>query len=139
MTVEEIATLVAESASRFGDQNPQQLDYLTSRLRAVNEATVAQGLLSVFTDGAAPPSGAAAQELAGRLLAALQPKAEINLRQILPVVLGRYELSVEQLPHYLASLFGSDLVLAELGHLGEADLSQRELQALQTMRFWLRE
>ena len=139
MKVADVTALVVESASRFGDRNPQQLNYLTTRLRHLAEETVAQGLLRVFTDGPAPPEGSAAQELAGQLLAALRPRAEVSLSEVLAPALGRYELSVEQLPHYLGSLLGREQVLAELDRLEPSALSEHERRALQTMRFWLRE
>lgn len=138
MRVDEVTALVEESACRFGDRNPQQLKYLIARLRPVAEPTVAHGLLRVFMDGAAPPESSAAQELAGQLLAELRPKTDIGLKEILAPALSRYELSVEQFPHYLASLLGREYLLAELDRLELSTLSERERRALQTMRFWLR-
>lgn len=139
MKANEITALVVESASRFGDRNPQQVKYLTSRLRAVEETAVAHGLLRVFTEGAGPPEGSAAQELAGQLLEALCPKSSLELNEILSAALSRYELSVEQFPLYLGSTFGKWQVLAELERLENAMQSETEYRALQTMKFWLRE
>ncbi|ANH67143.1 hypothetical protein [Mitsuaria sp. 7] len=130
--------MIADRASRFGDRDPQQLEYLTARLRAVEEEAVAQGLLGVFTDGPAPPEGSAAQELAGQLLAVLRPRIDIDLGKVLPPLLGRYELSVEQLPQYLGWLVGTEQILAELDRLERAGLSPHERRASQTLRFWLR-
>jgi hypothetical protein len=138
MNATEVTALIVDRASRFGDRNPQQLEHLTARLRTVDEGSVAQGLLSVFTDGPVPPDGSAAQELAGRLLDALRPKTDIDLAQFLPAVLGRYELSVEQLPHYLRWLAGVERLLAELDRLERSELSAQERRTLQTLRFWLR-
>lgn len=137
MKATEITALVTESASRFGDHNPQQLKYLSSRLSNVAEAEVTQGLLHVFTHGAAPPEGSQAHELAGQLLVALGPRAEVNLGLVLRAALARYELSVEQFPQYLGSLFGADQVLVVLQQLEQQSLSKQERHALQTMRFWL--
>jgi hypothetical protein len=138
MNAAAIATLVADSALRFGDRNPQQLKQLSSRLSKVPEAEVASGLLRVFTHGSAPPAGTAAQELAGQLLAELCPRAEVNLSEVLRASLDRYELSVEQLPLYLGSLFGTEVVLGALLQIELEALSPPELRALRTMRFWLR-
>jgi hypothetical protein len=137
MKASEVTAHVVECALRFGDRNPQQIKYLVSRLGQVAEANVAEGLLCVFTHGAAPPQGSAAQELAGQLLAALNPKAESDLRQVLRAALSRYELSVEQLPQYLRSVFGLKQVLFELEQLDHEPLSDLERRALQTMQFWL--
>jgi hypothetical protein len=137
MHAADIAALVTESASRFGFRNPQQFQQLESRLRKVPEAEVAQGLLRVFTDGAAPPEGSPAQELAGQLLAALRPRSEVSLRSVLQNSLPRYELSVEQLPQYFGWLFGATQVLAAIQELERERVSPEDLRALQTMRFWL--
>ena len=137
MKASEVTACVVESASRFGCRNPQQVKYLVSRLGKVSEAEVAEGLLRVFTQGAAPPGGSAAQELAGQLLVALHPKATVNLGDVLRAALARYELSVEQLPAYLRYLFGANHVLAELQQLECELLSESERRALHAMRFWL--
>lgn len=137
MNAADVTTLIVESASRFGFRNPQQAKYLASRLSKVAEAEVADGLLRVFTHGTEPPEGAAVQELAGQLLVALRPKAEVNLGQVLRAALVRYELSVEQFPQYLCSVFGINRVLAEFDQLEHELLVEQERRALQTMRFWL--
>lgn len=138
MKANEITALVVESASRFGDRNPQQVKYLTSRFRDVEETAVAHGLLRVFTEGAGPPEGSAAQELAGQLLEALCPKSSLELSEILSAALSRYELSVEQFPLYLALTFGKWQMLAELDRLENAMQLEAEYRAIQTMKFWLR-
>ena len=65
----DVAQLVRDSATRFGDRNPQQLRQLTDRLSKAASAEVAQGLLDVFASSESPPRGSPAQELAGKLLA----------------------------------------------------------------------
>ena len=137
MNAAEVTAQVVESASRFGDRNPQQFKYLVSRFAKVPEAAVAEGLLQVFTHGAPPPQGSVAQELAGQLLIALHPTAEFSLSQVLRGALARYELSVEQLPQYLRTMFGGGRVLSELQQLEHGLLSEYERRAAQTMRFWL--
>ena len=137
MKAAEVTSLVVESAARFGDRNPQQFSQLASRFQKVPQQELAQGLLQVFTEGNAPPEGSAAQELAGRLLVALQPEAVLDLRAVLSAALSHYELSVEQFPQYLGSRVGADQVLKELEALAGSDLSAQERRSLETMRFWL--
>ena len=137
MKAAEVTSLVVESAARFGDRNPQQFKHLTSRLQKVPQSELAHGLLQVFMQGSAPPKGSAAQELAGRLLVELRPKAELDLKAVLSAALPRYELSVEQFPQYLGSRFGLDQVLTELEALAGGQLSEQERRSLQTMQFWL--
>ena len=137
MNAIEITALVTESASRFGDRNPQQFKQLASRIGKAAPQEVAQGLLEVFTAGAVPPSGSPAQELAGLLLVELSPRAEFELAPVLRASLARYELSVEQFPQYLGSLFGASQVLRVLQQLEAEPLSEQERRSLGTLRFWL--
>ena len=139
MQAAEIATLVTRSASRFGDRNRQQYEQLSARLGKVPSAQVAEGLLQVFTHGAKPPEGTAAQELAGKLLVELHPEAEVSLRPVLRSSLARYELSVEQFPQFLRSVFGVEQVLLALQEIELEPLSEEERRAVRTMRFWLGE
>lgn len=138
MNATEIAALVVERASRFGEQNSQQFKQLCLRLEHMEQAEVARGLLQVFTEGSAPPEGSAAQELAGRLLGSLRPKVDFNLLLVVRAALPRYELSVEQFPEYLRFLFGEEHVLLAINKLEHEQLSDYERRALHTIRFWVR-
>jgi len=139
MNRDDITILVTTSASRFGDRNPQQFEQIASRIGKAEEAEVMQGLLTVFTHGEPAPLGSAAQEVAGRLLTELKPKAPLELKSLLRAALPRYELSVEQFPQYLASLCGSTAMHAAFQEIEYEPLSEVERRALQTMKFWLRD
>jgi hypothetical protein len=78
MNATEITALVVNSASPFGRRNLQQFKQILSRLGKADPQVVAHGLLEVFTRGQPPPEGAPAQELPGRLLVELLPKAEVE-------------------------------------------------------------
>lgn len=138
MNSQEISALVAERAARFGDRNSQQFEQLVSRLKKLEESTVADGLLRVFTDGNGPPLGSAAQELAGALLAQLMPRSSIELEPFLRAALPKYELSVEQLPDYLARRFGPSELDTALQRLDRDQFGASYRRAIDTFRFWLR-
>lgn len=129
--------MVAESALRFGDRNPQQFRQLQSRLQKLDPGTVAIGLLKAFTEGEGPPGGSAVQELSGKLLAEIRPVARFDLGATLRAALPRYELSVEQFPQYLRLTFGAAPLLQELTALEESNLSDQERRSLRAMLFWL--
>jgi hypothetical protein len=135
----EIATLVTESARRFGERNPQQRQQLADRLSKLDARDVMSGLLRVFGEGQPPPLGSAAQELAGVLLVDLVPKGSIDLEPLLRSSLSRYEMSVEQFPHYLAMVCGVEAVSEALTQIEAENLSEAERRALLTLRFWLRQ
>lgn len=138
MNSDAIAKLVTESAERFGDHNPQQFQQLCLRLRKAEPGEVLRGLLAVFAQGKPPPKGSAAQELAGRLLVEVAPRATLELKPVLRQVLPQYELSVEQLPLYLAILCGQDAVVQALSELSHEPHPKAIHRALETMMFWLR-
>jgi hypothetical protein len=138
MQPKEIASFVSDRAAAFGFDNPQQLQFCASRLRSVSEEQVLAGLLLVFTHGTPPPTGTAAQELAGRLLFALMPKGKMVLKDFLRLAISKYELSVEQLPQYLMHLCGKEAVAATLRLLEAENLESNERRALSTMQFWVR-
>jgi hypothetical protein len=138
MQANEIEALVTASATRFGAGNPQQLAQLTARLGKEPGPEVALALVGIFTHGSSRPNGSATQELAGALLAALNPRAELEAAEVIRASLSRYELSVEQFPLYLQSLFGDELLRVTLDAVEREQLSAEERHALQTMRFWLR-
>jgi hypothetical protein len=137
MNRDAVTQLVCEIASRFGDSNPQQLRQLQERLAKVSPAEAAVGLLQVFTRGEPAPRGSQTQELAGRLLATLEPIAPQDLKATIRAALPRYELSVEQFPQYLAKACGVQSVLATLSEFELEPLPPVEARALATMKFWL--
>ncbi|RYY86590.1 MAG: hypothetical protein EOO15_14095 [Chitinophagaceae bacterium] len=138
MQAVDIAALVSDRANNFGADNWQQVQYCASRLKNLPSEDVLTGLMTVFTEGAPPPAGSAAQELAGKLLIALAPSGDLNLESLLRKVLPRYELSVEQLPYHLANLIGKDKVYAATQTLEAERLTSTEHRALKTLQFWLR-
>ena len=138
MNSDDITSLVAASASRFGFRDQQQLELLESRLRKVEQSEVLCGLVAVFCQGEPAQSNSGAQELAGRLLASLRPIGPIDLQSTIRNALPRYDLSVEQFPVHLAALCGLEAVHSVLQALSQEPISERDRRALETMRFWLR-
>jgi hypothetical protein len=138
MNSREIAALITERANCFRDRNLQQFEQLASRLQKLERGTVADGLLRVFSEGSAPPAGSPAQELAGALLAKLTPRGAVNLESFLRAALPRYELSVEQLPVYLAQSSVQGELESVLGKLEREEFGVQHRRAIETFRFWLR-
>lgn len=138
MNRDAITQLVRERAVRFGENNPQQFDQLAMRLAKADATEAVHGLLQVFITGEPAPQSSPAQELAGRLLATLEPVELKDVKSTLRASLSRYELSVEQFPQYLAKACGADAVYSALCELESEPLSQTEARAVETMKFWLR-
>ncbi|MFG6459895.1 hypothetical protein [Roseateles sp. BYS96W] len=137
MDREDVYRRVTETAERFGAGNPQQIKLLCSQLSAAPPDELLSGLLLVVSrcDPAAP--NYQPQELAGRILAALRPKAKVDLARCLREILPTYNASIEQIPQYFESRCGKLLVLNEL-HLIESENPQtRAAASSRTMRWWL--
>ena len=137
MNSQEIVALVTERAKRFGDRDSQQFGQLVSRLRKLEEGATAEGGLLAFTEGSPALEGSSAQELAGALQATIKQRGLRDLEPLLRAVLPRYELSVEQLPRYMAETFGACQVEAALRVLEEEPFGGQYRRAIETFRFWL--
>lgn len=137
MNREQIFREVAESAERFGCGNPQQFKLLVSKLSQSSPEEVVHGLLLVFARSEPGSANFQRQELAGRLLARVKPKFNIELGPTLRAVLPAYNPSIEQLPMFLAEAFGTSAVTEELLQVEAEGLSSRTHAAARTMRWWL--
>jgi hypothetical protein len=137
MDREDIHTRVVETAERFGPGNPQQFKLLCSQFAAAGPDEVLAGLLLVVARSDPLASNYDRQELAGRILAKVHPKAAVDLARCLREVLPSYNASIEQIPRYLESRCGKEAVLREL-RVVEAEHPQTRMAASsRTMRWWL--
>ena len=134
-STEEITHKVIESADRFGGANPQQLKQLAFVLAKYADAHVFEGLMAVFRNG---ENVWCRHELAGRLLVLVNPVPPTTWPEALRECLGTYELSVEQLPWYLAGRVGRRVLTETLDTLACEVKTEKELRAVDTMRFWTR-
>lgn len=133
-----ICRRVVETAERFGAGNPQETKLLMAELGKCEAREVLAGLLLVFSSSdPATDATYVKQELAGRLLAKLAPRGPIDLAQVLRAVLPGYNLSIEQVPQYLAMRCGKDAVVRELRHIETNEATSRVGVAARTMRWWL--
>ncbi|WP_124543968.1 hypothetical protein [Piscinibacter terrae] len=137
MDREDIYRRVIEVAERFGPGNPQEVKLLSSQLTKCEPAEVFAGLLLVFSRSVPTEANYPKQELAGRMLERLNPKASIDVAQTLRAVLPSYNLSIEQVPQYLAARCGKDRVVRELLLFESEEHEPRSKAAAKTMRWWL--
>ncbi len=129
----EIAARITAAADNYSPSNPQQLKQLHTALCRAEPREVYFGIMAVFLTPRFGP-----QEVAGRLLIGIKPRPREPLEEIIRDVLGTWDLSVEQLPWYLAEKFGGSEVLNTLAALeGEGTRTEQELVAIGTFRFWL--
>jgi hypothetical protein len=139
MDREDICRRVTEIADRFGPDRPQEVKLLSSQLSKCQAVEVLAGLMLVFSRSEPGAANYRKQELAGRMLENLNPKAVIDLPSTLRRVLPAYDVSIEQVPKYLAGRCGRDSVLLELRLFEAEDNDARSKAAARTMRWWLRD
>jgi len=132
MNREDVYNRVLEISEHFGPDRSQELRLLSSQLTKLNA-----GLLLVFSRSEPANANYRKQELAGRMLEKLNPKATIELSSVLRQVLPAYNVSIEQVPQYLAGRCGRDSVLRVLKLFEIEDLDSRSKAAAKTMRWWL--
>jgi hypothetical protein len=131
-----IASLVNSGADRYGGDSPRQFDDFASILERSDPVEMFWGLYSAFT---APRTETrhSRQELAGSLLLRLRPPCPLSPYEVIRNALTGWEVSVEELPWYLAIACGEDAVWEALQTLDAEPLDERERNALHTFRYWL--
>ena len=135
MNSSEIHNKIVFVADKYGSRNPQQFKQLKQLLSKCNKEDVFSGCYSVFLEE--NEGYFERQQLAGRLLYALKPKLELNLKNVVRKCLNTYNLSIEELPWYLRDLVGKERLLSIIKELEECGLSDREQISLRTFQFWL--
>ena len=130
---------VVETAERFGSGNPQQLKLLCSQFAVAQGEEVVAGLFLVFSRSDPTSSTFQRQELAGRILAQLNPRVAVDLCRRLREVLPGYNPSIEQMPQYLEARCGRPAVLEELRRIEAEQPGTRTAASARTMRWWLKD
>jgi len=134
MNSDEIYEKVTASADRFGAGNPQQFAFLASVLAKCEQQQVAKALINIFKK----ENSYERQELGGQLLVKIQPRYAADVHTIIQSVLGHWNRSVEQLPHYLASTYGADICNQCLKEILELEPDENKRNELETMLWWIR-
>lgn len=131
-TAAEITERIKAAAARYGSGNPQQIQQFLWALERADPDETCRGLLGVFQE-----NDFECQQFAGLLLARLQPPCKDDLQRIVYSVLATWNLSVEELPFYLARAFGRPALLDALHDMERETRSETEQRAIATFRFWL--
>ncbi len=134
-----VAEEVSTRARRYGGSNRQQRKYLLSRLEKLHANEVVPALLSIFARTADPESETAygEQELAGHLLLFGRHSCPVPLRDALLILLEGWNVSIEELPWYLAREFGREAVRSCIAGLLESHISEHQQDILRTLDFWV--
>lgn len=115
----------------------QELKLLSLQLTKCEAAEVLAGLLLIFSRSNPLESNYQKQELAGRMLETINPNSSLDVDEALPPLLQAYDLSIEQLPRYLADWHGKEAVVQALRRFEAKAADPRSNAAARTMRWWL--
>src|SRR5688572_1563322 len=117
----------------------QRYSQLLNLLRKRNPEEVFEILYFIVIDNGRPPEKKMwDQEWAGSLLFELQPICPIDPKIAIYTILKHYDFSVEEIPWYFADILGKEKVLSILNELELEQLSEYEIQSLNTFRYWLK-
>lgn len=115
----------------WGEVNPQEFAQLVRDLERVASPLQFEVLAQAFAD-----DHYLKQEYVGRLLARLNPPCSRPLNELLPQLLPGWNLSIEQLPRYLAGVFGRAALLDALDTVDRTGAQGHT--KTKTVRYWLR-
>lgn len=141
MTRDEIITKVDTLAARREEhwKDDQKLRHFAQRLESVEDEIVFEALMSFFETDPYANSGYDRQDIAGTLLVLRRPKPTWELSTILDTSAANYDLSIEQLPWYLALHYGRESFrYAVRVSMKNKALSEKEHRALNTYLYWTR-
>lgn len=136
MIQHDVRSRIIYSADKFGYRNQQQLRQLISMLNKYDSQFVFEGLISFFKE--THDMSSVRQELAGRLLYSINPKADFDLYNEIKGCLSYFDLSVEHLPFYFVEQCGFKNVQLVLESFSLDLFSDRENKSLSTMKFWIK-
>jgi hypothetical protein len=132
-----VASLVLGSAERYGGDSARELEDLVTVLGKAQPLEVFWGLYPSFTAQPIESRRYPQQALAGSLLLRLRPPCPLPACEAIRNILGGWEVSVEELPWYLALACGEDEVWRAMTQLEAEPLDDRKRLALHTFRYWL--
>ena len=139
MKTNEIQKKLADVALRYQSDilNLQPLEQFANSLQRADDVEVFHGLLTAFKESGYDGDGYFRQEVAGKMFVDRRPIPDMKIEDILAITAPNYNLSVEQLPWYLALAFGRDRFRDAVGsRLADSNLTDREQKSLDTYLYW---
>jgi hypothetical protein len=126
MTAEEI--VVAMRDANASGRRPQ----LCERLREMDPGTVFEALFPV----AANSQGNGPAYRAACLLFVLKSACPIPCKEAIRALLRNWDISIEEVPWYLAGLFGREAMREAVEELSQEPLDREQHVRLNTVRYW---
>ena len=113
----------------------QAIQHLVRRLRNCNSGVLRDAMLSVFEDD--HPNRFAVQEVAGGILWLLKPPYDGDISSDLGRLVPKWDVSVEELPWYLAEAEGIEATRSAAKKKLSGDLPDELKKRYETVVWWL--
>jgi len=133
MTRDEFHTKLMAARDLSATEHEQVFHSVRERLRGLDDTQRFEVLfpLAVKAQHHAPSSPAA------ELLRELSPVCSLSCEDAVRALLPEWDVSIREVPFYLAARFGLERVRQAVNHLGPRIASDSEKRSLQTVAYWL--
>jgi hypothetical protein len=117
-------------AKAFRDVKP-----LVADLQGVSGPVIFDALFPIAVREQGPASGPVA--FSAVVLHALNPPCRLSVDDAVASLLPSWDISIEEVPWYLAKQFGRDAILASVERLRAQQRDQTALTRLRTIEYWV--
>jgi isocitrate dehydrogenase kinase/phosphatase len=137
-TPEDIKQEIYLSIDKYDNALNQRYRQFKKILQQVDDKLVTEGLIRVFADKTRGERTYQEQTFAGKLLYELKPDTDLSLTDILERVLDNYNLSIEELPFYLADKFGLTYVNDKLEQIDGKSSNPQIRESIRVFKYRLK-
>lgn len=120
---------------KIGDLRIRQF---IDRLNKVSDKIIVNGVVKVFENEKRSKTEYIDQKYAGKILEKLKPKSDLDLLLVLKFTIGNWNESVEEFPFWIKENYGIESVKNKLTEFKTQNLTEKELDKLKTIKWWLK-
>ena len=132
-TAEDICREILVSAEKFDQLGDLRIRQLIKLLAKLDPEIVLEGILLIFEQKHQPSVSFLSQEYAGRILSAINPESQKDVKHILGRLIKNWDTSVEQVPYWLQKNYDPQLLEATIL---ECSITSNEKEKLDTLWWW---
>lgn len=137
-TSEDVKNEIFESVDKLDKIGDLRIRQLTKILHKVNDQIIIEGIIEVFENEKRIEKLYVDQKNAGIILQKLNLRTEVNVELILNRILKNWNKSVEEIPFWLRDNYGIDTLTKAFSKLKSENLTELELDKINTMKWWLK-
>ena len=136
-TPDDVKNEILLSSDKYDNIADLRIRQLIKILPKVPDEIIVEGVIRVFEIQDRPEKLNLDQEFAGKVLARLNPKSQMDLIELIQRTLGNWNKSVEQLPFWVVDNYGTEEVKRIFDKIQRLGLSSIEEDKLSTMCWWV--